>query len=83
MDTPETVHPKKEVECYGPQASAYTKETLADQYIKLEYDETQTQRDRYDRLLVYVIHQGQNFNQNLIEQGYAKEYTYGKAYKYQ
>ncbi|MFM7878929.1 MAG: thermonuclease family protein, partial [Acidimicrobiaceae bacterium] len=29
VDTPETVHPSKPIECYGPEASAFTKATLA------------------------------------------------------
>ena len=28
IDTPETVHPTKPVECFGPEASAFTKATL-------------------------------------------------------
>ena len=28
VDTPETVHPSKPIECFGPEASAFTKATL-------------------------------------------------------
>ena len=28
IDTPETVHPTKPIECFGPEASAFTKATL-------------------------------------------------------
>ena len=40
VDTPETVHPTKEVEAYGKEASNYTCETLTNaKEIKLEYDD--------------------------------------------
>ena len=51
--------------------------------MRLEADSTQEERDRYDRLLRYVIlEDGTNFNEMMIREGYAHEYTYKVPYKY-
>lgn len=84
VDTPETVDPTKSVQCFGAEASNIAKEKLLNQTVTLESDETQGDKDKYDRLLRYVIlGDGTNFNKWLIENGYGHEYTYNKAYKYQ
>ncbi|MCK4386929.1 MAG: thermonuclease family protein [Candidatus Pacebacteria bacterium] len=84
IDTPETVHPSKPVECFGREASAKAKEVLTGQSIRIEKDTTQGELDKYDRLLVYVfLKDGTNFNKMMIEQGFAYEYTYNLPYKYQ
>ena len=70
VDTPETVHPDKPVQCYGPEASAYTKAALTGRVVRLETDvET---RDRYGRLLAYVLVDGHRFNDDLLRRGYAR-----------
>ena len=52
--------------------------------IPIENDETQDERDKYVRLLRYVIlKDGSNFNKMMIREGLAKEYTYKTPYKYQ
>ncbi|MEB3329849.1 MAG: thermonuclease family protein, partial [Candidatus Sericytochromatia bacterium] len=84
VDTPETVHPTQPVGCYGPEASAYTKATLAGQRVWLESDATQDRLDRYGRRLVYVwLQDGTLFNEALIATGHATEYTYSRAYVHQ
>lgn len=85
VDTPETVHPQQPVECFGKEASAYTTNTLTGINVLLETDPSQGIRDQHDRLLAYVFIQdtGILFNQQLIEDGYAYEYTYDTPYKYQ
>ena len=84
VDTPETVDPRKEVQCFGQEASSYTKRLLLDQPVYLKKDETQTDVDKYDRWLRYVIlPDGTNYNQQLIAEGYAFEYTYDQPYLYQ
>jgi micrococcal nuclease len=84
IDTPETVDPRKEVQCYGREASNKAKELLLGKSVMLEADETQGERDKYRRLLRYVIlPSGINFNLQLITEGYAYEYTYNEPYKYQ
>lgn len=74
IDTPETVHPSKPVECYGPEASARNKELVAGKRVRLETDTTD--RDQYGRLLRYV-YVGQTFvNAVLVREGYAYSYYY-------
>ena len=84
VDTPETVHPEKPVQCFGPEASAKTKELLEGQSVRLEEDPTQGHLDKYGRTLAYVfLPDGTLIDEILISQGYGKEYTYHTAYKYQ
>ncbi len=84
IDTPETVDPRKEVQCFGKEASNKAKELLEGKFVTLEFDDTQSERDKYKRLLVYVFFpDGTNFNKYMIEEGYAYEYTYDSSYKYQ
>lgn len=75
VDTPETHHPNRPVQCYGPEASSYTKQLLNGEAVRLEADPTNQNRDRYDRLLRYVYTQdGRLVNQDLISLGYGFEY---------
>jgi endonuclease YncB( thermonuclease family) len=84
IDTPETVHPSKPVECFGLEASNKAKSLLSGKYVTLETDETQGEFDKYQRMLAYVyLPDGAMFNKYMISEGYAYEYTYGSAYKYQ
>lgn len=54
IDTPETVDPRKEVKCYGREASDRAKAMLNGKSVYLESDPTQGERDKYNRLLRYV-----------------------------
>ena len=84
IDTPETVDPRKQVECFGVEASNKAKELLARKMVKIEKDSTQGEFDKYGRLLAYVyLEDGLFFNKYMIEEGYAYEYTYNLPYKYQ
>ncbi|MFH0951440.1 MAG: thermonuclease family protein [bacterium] len=84
IDTPELVDPRQPVECFALAASNKAKEILTNKSVHLEADITQGDRDKYDRLLRYVfLPDGTNFNQLMIEQGYANEYTYELPYVYQ
>ncbi|GHV84282.1 hypothetical protein AGMMS50212_16220 [Spirochaetia bacterium] len=74
VDTPETVHPNKDVEYFGKEASDWTKKALLgkDVYVALDWDT----RDKYDRLLVYIYTKdGKCHNAELIKQGYGHAYT--------
>lgn len=82
-DTPETVDPRKPVQCFGKEASARTKALLLGKPVKLVADPTQGDRDKYGRLLRYIVADGLNFNKRLIVEGYAYEYTYNIPYKHQ
>ena len=74
IDTTETVHPKKEVERFGREASDFTKEQLYGKTVLLAFD--WDLRDRYGRLLAYVYTQDRRcHNAELIRLGYGHAYT--------
>jgi len=83
VDTPETVSPRSEMECFGTAASNFTKTTLLSQKVKLVADETQGDTDRYGRLLRYIYINEELFNAQLIKHGFANEYTYKVPYRFQ
>ena len=84
IDAPETVDPRKPVQCFGIEATEKAKEILDNQTVMLESDSTQDNRDKYGRLLRYVFLNAINFNKLMISQGFAHEYTYmGNPYRYQ
>lgn len=84
MDTPETVEPRKPVQCFGKEASNKAKELLVGTKVRLEKDSTQGELDKYGRTLAYIYREdGLFYNKYMIEQGYAHEYTYNTPYKYQ
>ncbi len=70
------------VECYGVEATQHLKDLMKNaKEVKIEKDPTQGDKDKYDRTLGYVIADGVDINQKMIDDGYAFEYTYDKAYK--
>jgi micrococcal nuclease len=71
VDTPETVHPTKPVGCYGPQASAFTKQLLPPG-TKVRLVRDAEARDYYNRLLAYVYRSSDNsfVNLELVRLGY-------------
>ena len=79
IDTPETVHPSRPEECFGAQASDYTK-TLMRQRVRVE----PMGRDRYGRLLAYVWvgEGGVLWNVRLLEEGLAVYNDYGNPGQY-
>lgn len=84
INTPETVDPRRKVECFGKEASARAKLLLTGSNVSIELDPTQDKYDKYGRLLAYVyLPDGTSFNKKMIEEGYAYEYTYKLPYKYQ
>jgi len=84
LDTPETVHPSKPVECMGIKASNKAKQLLTGQSVRFESDDTQDTRDRFGRLLGYLfLPNGDNFAEVMLRAGYGNEYTYDLPYKYQ
>lgn len=84
INTPETVDPRKGVECFGKEASNKVKEILKKgTIIYIQTDDSQQKYDSFGRLLGYVFLQdGRLLNQMLIEEGYAYEYTYKHPYVY-
>lgn len=75
IDTPETKHPTRPVECYGVEASEFMKQKLSGSYVTLLADSKNSNRDRYDRLLRYVYVDGEFINLEIIKSGYGFAYT--------
>lgn len=84
INTPETVDPRRPVQCFGKEASARMKALADGKMVYIETDGSQGIRDKYGRMLVYVyLEDGQMLNRKMLAEGYAYEYTYMKPYKYQ
>lgn len=80
IDTPETRHPIKGVECFGKEASAKNKELVAGKTIRMRKDLSDV--DRYGRLLRYVWIDATDsahmifVNEYLVSGGYASASTF-------
>lgn len=75
VDTPETKKPNAPIECYGPEASEFSKKMLGGKSVRLEADPTNDNRDRYGRLLRYVyLQDGSLYEEALIRGGYGFAY---------
>lgn len=81
IDTPETVDPRKPVQCFGVEASKKNKELVEGKTVRLEKDITD--RDKYSRLLRYVWVGDLFINLELVKQGFASSYSYPPDIKYQ
>ena len=77
IDTPETKKPNSPVECFGPEASAFTESLLpVGTVVRLERDVVG--RDDYGRLLgyLYLVDRADLFvNLEIVEQGFAQPLT--------
>lgn len=85
LDAPESTTTRYGyAECFGKEAANHLAHLLNwVSQVELEVDPTQTTTDKYGRLLGYIVANGQNLNQKMIEDGYGFEYTYNLPYKYQ
>ncbi len=88
INTPETVHPTKPVECFGHEASDANRKLVEGKTVKLEKDVSET--DKYGRLLRYVYLKSDQagqadvfVNDYLVRQGYAQVDTFPPDVKYQ
>lgn len=79
VDTPETKDPNEPIQPFGPEATAFAEKILNGKEVKLEFDGPE--RDKYDRLLVYLWLGDKIFNQMLLEEGLARvAYVYDPTY---
>lgn len=83
VDTPESVHSDRSRNTsLGREASAYTKRRLENAQVRLQADSADAY-DRFGRRLAYVFLEGENFNEELIREGYSEYHTkYGKSPHY-
>lgn len=82
IDTPETVHPTKDVQPFGPEASQFSK-NLMPTNSEVEVELGIGERDKYGRLLAYFYVDGKMVNKMLLEKGLARvAYVYPPNTKY-
>lgn len=81
INAPESVDPRRPVECFGREAAAKNKELVDGKVVRLERDVSET--DRYGRLLRYVYVGDLFVNAELVRLGYAQAVTYPPDVKYQ
>ncbi|MBM3947356.1 MAG: hypothetical protein FJ315_08190, partial [SAR202 cluster bacterium] len=90
VDAPETGSPNRtgeygritDLACldrWGARATSYLRDELEGRSVTLEVDPREGPRDSFDRLLAYVTQGGQDINASLVELGYARVYTEGRA----
>lgn len=82
IDTPETVHPDKPVQCYGPESTLRNKQLVQGKTVTLfgildgddkNFDDS---FDRYGRLLAYVYTDTHFVNGELVWGGFAYDYKF-------
>jgi micrococcal nuclease len=81
VDTPETVKPGAPVDCFGPQASAFTHRVLEQRPVRLVFGVER--RDVYGRLLAYVYIGHRFVNAELVRRGLARTLAIAPNTRYQ
>lgn len=86
IDTPETVDPRKEVQCFGKEASAYVKKILDGKTVTMEAKPDED-KDAYGRLLRYVFVEEKDIGLILLSEGYAfsvcEKFPHAKCKEYE
>ena len=78
IDTPEVYGTD---ECYGKEASAFTKRKLEGERVRVTYDIDRV--DPYERALIYVWRKGRLFNAVLVKRGFARVSIYDPNDRYE
>lgn len=75
INTPESVDPRRAVQCFGKEASAFAKQLMEGKRITLKEDVQADDHDKYGRLLRNVLlEDGTDVNALLVKEGYAYAY---------
>ncbi len=75
INTPESVDPRRPVQAYGKEATAFARGLLEGQAVLLQRG--RTPYDRYRRLLAWLwLPDGHFVNALIVQQGYAQVYTF-------
>lgn len=91
VDTPETVHPTKDVEAFGVEASAFTKSVFPVGSFALVIEDSRSKRDVYGRTLGYLYFSELldtdqyvwfDYSEVLILNGFGKVYRKSKCDNY-
>ena len=76
IDTPETHHPDKPIECFGIEATNRNRELVENK--KVELVSEGPNRDQYGRLLRHVFIDGTFVNSQLVWEGFARASSFGE-----
>ncbi|MFW6265353.1 MAG: thermonuclease family protein [Halanaeroarchaeum sp.] len=71
---PDTTDGRDHLYEWGERASAFATEELDGETVRIAVDDSADRRGGYGRLLVYVYDDGENFNERLLHEGYARHY---------
>ena len=80
VNTPESVDPRREVQCFGKEAAERNRALVGGKTVWLEKDVSET--DQYGRLLRYVAVDGTLVNAELIREGFARSATHPPDVRY-
>ena len=70
INAPESVDPRRKVECFGKEASVFNRDLVAGKSVRLEKDISN--HDKYGRLLRFMyLEDGTLVNESLVREGYA------------
>lgn len=74
VDTPETVDPRRPVQAFGKEASAFTRALCEGRVVRVEFEAER--EDRYGRALVYLwLDDGTMVNRQIVETGHGFVFT--------
>lgn len=73
IDTPETKDPRKPVQCFGKEASKQMNKLVSGKTVTLERNPAED-RDKYKRLLRYILLNGEDIGASMIRDGFAFSY---------
>ena len=80
IDTPETHHPDKPIECFGIEATVRNRELVEGKDIELVSEGED--RDKFGRLLRHVFIDGTFVNAQLVWEGFARASSFGEPSKF-
>ncbi|RRJ28735.1 nuclease [Halocatena pleomorpha] len=74
FNVPDTAHGSEWLLDWADRATSFAVEDIGSKQVRIVTDPEGDTRGSYGRLLAYVYVDGENFNQELIEKGYARRY---------
>jgi len=83
IDTPESVHPRKPVEPYALEATAFVKKWIAENDEWVEYInklDDKDGKDRYGRSLIWIISDKSVLNVEIVRRGLGRAKFYGNKH---
>ncbi len=84
VNTPELDDERAQTRCFSQKAKERAEELLLGERVRVDTDSSQGTYDRYQRILGYITREdGLFYNETIIKEGLAYEYTFNNPYIYQ